>query len=77
MPALNAARTALICPRVNETVATSNSPGWEDLSPRETFIRLIPRGQSTSAPRLLETCRNQQVQFVVRQVLDGTGQVLR
>ena len=34
MPALNAARTALTCPRVNETVATSNCRLGEDLAIR-------------------------------------------
>ena len=39
IPALNAARTALICPRVNETVAASTCRPEEDLSLRdERFV---------------------------------------
>jgi len=56
MPALNAARTALICPRVNETLATSNSLGWEDLSARDE--RFVFSSLTGNLPRPLASWRH-------------------
>jgi hypothetical protein len=41
MPALNAARTALTCPRVNETVAASTCCLWDDFSVRENHRAVL------------------------------------
>ena len=49
MPALNAARTAFTCPRVNETVAASTCRLWEDLSVRDE--RLVVCSVGGNLPR--------------------------
>jgi hypothetical protein len=76
VPALNAARTALICPRVNEIVANSVGCRWKgDLSVRDEQFVAWSR-QSAAPPHFLEGCRVEQIQFAVAQVLDSFTQVL-
>ena len=60
MPALNAARTALTCPRVNETVATSTCRLWGDLAIRE--VRFCP--ESPFNVPILEPSTNLPQNFV-------------
>jgi recombinase len=62
MPALNAARTALTWPRVNETVATAACRLWEDLSLhlflieelRSVFVELVGLSHRAAARTLNE-----------------------
>ena len=73
MPALNAARTALICPRGNETVATSCRL-WSVRDDRfGTDSSNSPLGGDLL--RLFDTRRNQQVQFLISEMVHCVGQV--
>jgi hypothetical protein len=86
MPALNEARIAFTCPRVNGISAISTcrrlavggnrfvvNPGGRRANGVTSVLTL---GQSTSPLCLIECCLEKLIQFPVTQLADGMTQVL-